>query len=177
MLQEQNTSDGCWPRYLRRDRAATLLFVLGSISAPGRTRTSGVSLWVIYSHLSSPLDHRRVSWSGGIRTLNIPVNSRTLYHWATDQSMWRVSNPPVLIGSQMCRHQHFTCMRIKEVPGSFYPIIFLNYRIAAEWIGVVTIHPVRIFSPSLIHLSYLSSRHTKGPLQKNLFLLSGPNFR
>lgn len=29
--RSMNTSDGCWPRYLRRDRAVTLLFVLGSI--------------------------------------------------------------------------------------------------------------------------------------------------
>ena len=28
-LCNQNASDGCWPRYLHRDRVATLLFILG----------------------------------------------------------------------------------------------------------------------------------------------------
>lgn len=104
-------------------------------SALGRTRTSGVSLWLIYSQLSSPLDYQRMSWSGGTRTLNAPVNSRVLYHWATDQSMWRVSNPPVLLGRQVCRQQHFTCIRIKEVPVFSYPFSFLPHRCGVDRSG------------------------------------------
>lgn len=58
---------------------------------------------------------------------------------------WKAGVPPTTL------HMH-----ADKRSACFLLSIQFFYRIAAEWTGVVTIHPVRIFSPSLIHLSYLS---------------------
>lgn len=75
-LCNQNASDGCWPRYLHRDRVATLLFVLGGtliiyIYYKAHFLENSSAFWQLFHKMILSLLYTIISRQGRTRTYDV----------------------------------------------------------------------------------------------------------